>query len=38
VVSTFTIMGILEKLSHAELTNTTPTTAHVSVAAIQHNL
>jgi helix-turn-helix protein len=31
-------MGTLEKLSHAELTNTPPNTAHARVAAIQHNL
>jgi hypothetical protein len=32
------MMGTLEKLSHAELTNTPPNTAHARVAAIQHNL
>jgi hypothetical protein len=32
------MMGSLEKLSHAELTNTPPNTAHARVAAIQHNL
>jgi len=32
------MMGTLEKLSHAELTNTPPNTAHARVATIQHNL
>ena len=32
------MMGTLEKLSHAELTNTPPNTAHARVAAVQHNL
>jgi len=32
------MMGTLEKLSHAELTNTPPNTAQARVAAIQHNL
>jgi len=32
------MMGTLEKLSHAELTNTPPNTAHARVAATQHNL
>jgi hypothetical protein len=32
------MMGTVEKLSHAELTNTPPNTAHARVAAIQHNL
>jgi len=31
-------MGTLEKLSHAELTNTAPNTTHDRMATIQHNL
>jgi hypothetical protein len=32
------MIGTLEKLSHAELTNTPPKTAHATVAEIQHIL